>query len=90
MKIKINLKEFRKKKGLTQKELASSLNVSQTVVSDYECGRLVPSLERAIQMAIMLDLTLDEFLNFEKIHDEYSKELKAMTEKKVLTQGSMK
>lgn len=82
MDFKVNLKEFRKKKGLTQKDLAKMLNVGQSIISEYENGLLVPSLERAIQMSLMLEVTLDEFLNFEKIHNEYSKQLANIAKKK--------
>ncbi|VEU79564.1 helix-turn-helix transcriptional regulator [Haploplasma axanthum] len=82
MAIKLNLKEFRQKKGLTQQELANRLKIDRTIISDYERSKINPSLERAIEMAVLLDVTVDELIQFEKIHKEYSEQLKNITKKK--------
>ena len=39
------LQELRKKKGLTQEELAEMLFVSRTAVSKWETGRGYPSID---------------------------------------------
>lgn len=71
----LKLKEARKKKNLKQSDLAKELNTIQQVISDYENGNRTPSLDRLIELAQILDVTLDELVEFKKIHEEYSKEL---------------
>lgn len=66
MKIKLNLKKYRLEKGLTQKDLASKLGITYQMISAYENGKIIPSLERAIQMALILGITLDEFVIYQK------------------------
>ena len=39
------LKNLRKEKGLTQKELAAIINVSTSAVSQYERGKAIPRRE---------------------------------------------
>jgi transcriptional regulator with XRE-family HTH domain len=43
MKISYKLKEFRKERGITQKDLASELEIALSVVSDIETGKKIPS-----------------------------------------------
>ena len=50
------LKIIRKEMGLTQKELANSLNVSQQTYSDYENGKTEPDIDTIIKMADILVL----------------------------------
>ncbi len=53
------LKIIRKEMGLTQKELANSLNVSQQTYSDYENGKTEPDIDTIIKMAEMLQISID-------------------------------
>ena len=54
--------KLRKAKGLTQKELAQKLGVTQSVVSDYERGALRLHGELIIQLATILGAATDELL----------------------------
>lgn len=72
----LNLKEVRKKKHMKQSDLAKELNTAQQVISDYEVGKKTPSLERLVELAQILDVSLDELIEFKKIHHEYSNKLK--------------
>jgi len=72
----IKIKEIRKKKGVSQNSLAKSLNTKQQVVSRYERQESSPSLDRLVEIAQVLGVTLDELVEFKQIHHEYSKELK--------------
>lgn len=72
---KFKLKDVRKKKNLKQIDLANILDSSQQMISEYELGSKTPSLERLIEFAQILDVSLDELVEFKKIHHEYSKKL---------------
>ncbi|VEU82750.1 HTH-type transcriptional regulator immR [Acholeplasma hippikon] len=76
MKYKVKIQELRKEKGLSQQELADKLNISQMMISKYENKSIDPSLERLVEIASILDVSLDELVEFNKIHDKYSKEIK--------------
>ena len=46
--------------GLTQTEIANRLGIRQGAVSDYMCGRVLPSMERAAQIANILNCSVYE------------------------------
>lgn len=72
---KLNLKDVRSRKKLKQSDIAEILNIPQQRISEYETGTITPSLERLIELAKLLDVSLDELVEFKNIHAEYSKEL---------------
>ena len=72
----IKMNEIRKKKGISQKELAKKLSTTQQQVSKYEQYIDLPSLPRLVEIAQILDVTLDELVEFKQMHHEYSQELK--------------
>lgn len=78
MGVYIKLKEIREKKGMSQDELAEKLGVSRTMIIHYEKGRNTPSLERTIQLANILQCSLDELVDSGKYIDLYHKELKSI------------
>jgi transcriptional regulator with XRE-family HTH domain len=55
------IKELRTAQKLTQKELATFLNVDHTVVSKWESGKLVPTIEQyeGLRKLFKLDDILD-------------------------------
>ena len=57
---------LRKKKQLTQTELAKLANVSQAAIQGYETGKFIPSTNTAIQLAKVLNVKLDDLLNCER------------------------
>ena len=57
------LQELRKRKGLTQEELAEQLYVSRTAVSKWESGRGYPNIESLKAIAKFFSVTLDELLS---------------------------
>ena len=52
----------RKKKGLTQEELADKTGVSQSMINHIEQGRKKPSLDIAIAIAREFNTTVDSLL----------------------------
>ena len=57
------LQELRKRKGLTQEELAEKLYVSRTAVSKWESGRGYPSIDSLKAIAKFFSVTVDELLS---------------------------
>lgn len=57
------LQELRKKKGLTQEELAQALFVSRTAVSKWESGRGLPGIESLKAIAKYFSVTVDDLLS---------------------------
>jgi putative transcriptional regulator len=78
MTYKIKLKEVRQKKGLTQQELAKKFDIKQTNISEYESGKQKPSLDTFIEMAKILDLSLDELIEYIDVHEAYSNDIKKL------------
>lgn len=72
-KFNIKIKEARKKNGISQSELASKLDTDQRVISQYEVGEVTPSLDRLVELAQILDVSLDELVEFKKIQHKISK-----------------
>lgn len=66
---KIKIK--RKQKGYTQEKLAELINVSTHTISRYECGKNFPSREHMIQIANILDLSIDEtYYGYHKLNED--------------------
>lgn len=75
MSFKLLLKEVRLKKDINQAELANLLGSTQQTISAYENGLRVPSLERLIELAQALDVSLDDLVEFKKIQTKLSEDL---------------
>lgn len=61
------IKERRQSIGITQESIANYLEVNQSHISNIECGRANPSLFALIQIANILECSVDYF-----ICDEYT------------------
>ena len=61
------LQELRKRKGLTQEELAEVLYVSRTAISKWESGRGFPNIESLKAISKFFSVSLDELLSSEEI-----------------------
>ena len=61
------LQELRKKKGLTQEELAASLYVSRTAISKWESGRGYPNIDSLKAIAKFFSVTVDELLSTDEV-----------------------
>ena len=57
----IDLKEERKKAGLTQQELADKVPTVRTTISNIECGLSKPSIATAQEIARVLGFSWTEF-----------------------------
>ena len=61
------LQELRKRKGLTQEELAQSLYVSRTAVSKWESGRGYPNIGSLKDIAAFFAVTVDQLLSTDEV-----------------------
>ena len=59
---KITLPAARKNAGLTQKQLADALNVSESTVYKWEKGEGEPTVTRAYQIAAAVGLHIDNII----------------------------
>lgn len=62
MNIGNNIKKFRNKKGLTQKELAKKINVTHITIQNYENNRREPKIETLDKIAVALDIPVTHLL----------------------------
>ena len=74
-KLGLKIKELRKRKGLTQEELAELIQMEQNSISVMESGRNFPTLGTLEKIAKVLDVNLSDFFDYEDIDD-----IKASTE----------
>ena len=61
------LQELRKKKGLTQEELAEFLYVSRTAISKWESGRGLPNIDSLKAISKFFSVTIDELLSCDQV-----------------------
>lgn len=60
------LHELRKKKGMTQKQLADKLGVTEATVSRYESNTATPPLDTLRTISSIMNVSLDELLGTEQ------------------------
>lgn len=61
---KDNLVSVRKMHGFSQDELAEKIGVSRQTLSKYETGESLPDIERCKLLAEVLDVSLDDLVNY--------------------------
>lgn len=59
------IKELRKIKNLTQKQLAEILKTNNSSICDWECGRSQPDLEMLVCIAEFFEISVDYLLGLE-------------------------
>lgn len=57
-----NLKQLRKKKGLTQKGLGKIINVEPITISRYETGLREPSIDTLLLLSNYFNISADELI----------------------------
>ncbi len=75
------LQDLRKRRGLTQEELAQALYVSRTAVSKWESGRGYPSLDSLRQISRFFSVSIDELICSEEIISAAEDEKQACMDK---------
>lgn len=61
----IRLRELRKSKRLTQRQVADLLHVAQTTIANYERGSRMPDLEKLAQIGVLFQVSMDYLLGKE-------------------------
>lgn len=61
----VNIKERREQLGITQKELADKIGISQSFLCDIEQGRSKPSIDTALKIASALNIEDIKFFGCE-------------------------
>ena len=64
LKLKNNLAEIRKSKGLSQAELAKLVGVSRNTISSIETGQYEPTAKLALLLCVALDKKFEELFYF--------------------------
>lgn len=64
------LAQLRREKGMTQKELAATLYVSDKAVSKWERGQSVPDISLLVPLAEQLNVTVAELLQGRRVEEE--------------------
>lgn len=60
------LKEIRTKSKLTQSNIAAILKMNKATVCKWEKGELEPDIETLKKLAMILDVSVDELIDFNK------------------------
>ena len=68
-KLGLKIKELRKRKGLTQEQLAELINMEQNSISVIESGRNFPTVGTLEKIAQILEVNLSDFFNYDYIDD---------------------
>ena len=74
------LRELRKQKNLTQKQLAALIGVRNSIISFYEVGDRMPSPEVIKKLAVALHVSADFLLGIEKVMQEQPFDTTGLTE----------
>lgn len=67
MNIGDNMRNIRKRKGMTLQQLADILGCSQQNISQYESGKRTPKLETLQKMAAALEVSLFDLVDKEEL-----------------------
>lgn len=57
-----NLRKLRLGKGLTQAQLGEKFHISRTAISNYETGKMEPSIRMLLNLADYFGVTVDQLL----------------------------
>lgn len=63
--MKNKVRELRKKRGLTQEQLAEIIGVSRQTINAIEKEKFDPSLPTAFKMGKLFELAIEEFFLYE-------------------------
>lgn len=87
----MQLKEFRKKIGLSQDDIAKKIGVHNTTYGNWELGKTEPTIDTLIKLADFYNVTVDELLGREAdtINLKFLGETEAYLIKKILKMNQL-
>lgn len=85
---KIKLKDLRKKRGLSQREIAERLNLTKTTYARYEIGESEPNVDTMIKLADYFGVSIDYLIDHQTEGSNMSESQKEIVEdfKKLISQ----
>lgn len=78
-----NLRNLRKELGLSQKQVAEKLNISQQTYSDYENDKTEPTMDMLIRLANLFGVSIDELLDRDITAEEYAAGVRTTIKKSI-------
>ena len=60
-----HLFQARKKRGLSQEEVAEKLGVSRQTISKWELDETLPDIQQSKKLSVLYHMTLDELVDFD-------------------------
>ncbi len=83
------LKALRKERNLTQDQLAEILSFDRSVISKWECGRKLPTVENFNALSQYYDISINELIYGERMNKENAKAIKSIPIR-VMSEGQRK
>ena len=83
MKIGQYIYSSRKRKGISQEELANLLEVSRQSISLWETDQTIPTLDKLHAMAKILDVSLDELTGVQSLKQEVNINRKVLSKEEL-------
>jgi putative transcriptional regulator len=68
-KMKSKISEYRKRKRISQDELAKEVGVTRQTITSIECEKYVASLPLAYKIARYFDTTIEEIFDFSDLEE---------------------
>lgn len=82
MNLGANLSDARRKKGLSQEQVAEKLGVSRQTISKWETDETLPDIKQAKRLSSIYGLTLDELIEFDVDIKEIEESIEKLSEEK--------
>ena len=81
MELKEKLVDLRKKKGLSQAELAEAINVPRQAISRWEVGSAIPSADNLMWLSKFYEVSMDELMGVDTDDKQPTKKEQQITSK---------
>lgn len=76
-----SLLHARKRRGLSQEDVAEKLRVSRQTISKWETGETIPDIRQCKRLAVLYQMSLDELIDFDINTAEIQEMIKKSGEK---------
>lgn len=78
----MSIKSARQKAGLTQKQVATAINVNQSAVAQWESGSTQPRTNKLLELAKLLKCSVETLLIKDEVEQDIQKARRASESKK--------